>query len=97
MANAGKPSPPSARRRTRSGAAYSPWSNAVALSVPHIRLSELLQRRDEGPDSDTESLDDSDDSDDCAPSAAQPAAASTPPPPPPPPPRPVTFIRVALR
>ncbi|KAJ7765191.1 hypothetical protein B0H16DRAFT_1454371 [Mycena metata] len=80
------------KRRTRSGTEYTPWSNAVALSVPHIRLTELLHRHEEGPDSDTESLDDSDDDGDNAPSATHPAAAPTPPPRPP---RPTTFIRVA--
>ncbi|KAJ7019274.1 hypothetical protein C8F04DRAFT_1276466 [Mycena alexandri] len=70
-------------RRTRSGAEYSPFANAVALSLPGIHLAQLLQRRDEGPDSDTESLDDSDSDD------------GNDPPPPPTPPRPSTFIRVA--
>ncbi|KAJ7185940.1 hypothetical protein C8R46DRAFT_1208044 [Mycena filopes] len=81
------------RRKTRSGGEYSLFANAVALQLPNIRLTQLLQRRDEGPDSDTDSLDESDDD-----SLPQP-----PPPPfhpisstiPPPPPRPATFIRVA--
>ncbi|KAJ7770675.1 hypothetical protein B0H16DRAFT_1715332 [Mycena metata] len=78
--------------RTRSGAEYSPWADAIALSVPHIRLSELLRRRDEGPDSDTESLDDSDsDGDFDSDNSPRPGPTS----PPPPPPRPSTFIRPA--
>ncbi|KAJ7026231.1 hypothetical protein C8F04DRAFT_1268407 [Mycena alexandri] len=91
MANGSGTPLPRATRRTRSGAEYSPWANAVALSVPHVRLTQLLRRRDEGPDSDTESLDDSDsDDDEAAPPAPQPLAA-----PAPSAPRPSAFIRVA--
>ncbi|KAJ7025058.1 hypothetical protein C8F04DRAFT_1269665 [Mycena alexandri] len=58
---------PTPGRRTRSGAEYSPWANAVALCVPHVLLTHLLHRRDDGPDSDTESLDDSDSDDEAPP------------------------------
>ncbi|KAJ7701695.1 hypothetical protein B0H16DRAFT_1748471 [Mycena metata] len=57
-------------RCTRSGAEYSPWADAVALRVPNVRLTQLLHRRDAGPDSDTESLDDSDSDDEDTPPAA---------------------------
>ncbi|KAK7020036.1 hypothetical protein R3P38DRAFT_2782438 [Favolaschia claudopus] len=73
-------------RRTRSGAEYSPFSDAVALQLPHIRLRDLLARREDGPDSDAESdaESDSETSDD---EEATPATAPRPRPQPP------TFLR----
>ncbi|KAJ7015827.1 hypothetical protein C8F04DRAFT_1284627, partial [Mycena alexandri] len=90
---------PSARRthqapgrcKTRSGAEYSPFANAIALRLPDVCLAQLLERRDNGPDSDTDSLDESDN--DLEPPAPprEPAPGATPTLPL----RPATFIRVA--
>ncbi|KAJ7029082.1 hypothetical protein C8F04DRAFT_1188014 [Mycena alexandri] len=84
----------SGRCKTRSGVEYSPFANAVALHLPGVHLAQLLERRDDGPDSDTDSLDDSEDdlndlNDPPQPPKPTHSAAPTPPP------RPSTFIRVA--
>ncbi|KAJ7711072.1 hypothetical protein B0H16DRAFT_1480622 [Mycena metata] len=78
-------------RRTRSGAEYSPFANTVALRLADVHLANLLRHHDEGPDSDTESLNDSDadGDDDAAPAQPFPRKPDIPPP------RPSTFIRVA--
>ncbi|KAJ7715057.1 hypothetical protein B0H16DRAFT_1742274 [Mycena metata] len=68
-----------------------PFGNAVALRLPDIHLVNLLRRRDKGPDSDTESLDDSDSDGDDNAAPAQPCPRK----PDAPQPRPSTFIRVA--
>ncbi|KAK7018428.1 hypothetical protein R3P38DRAFT_3200796 [Favolaschia claudopus] len=70
-------------RRTRSGAEFSPFSlsSAVALSLPNIRISELLARRDDGPDSDTESDDDDASDDDEDDGASEPVCVVSPGPP----------------
>ncbi|KAJ7021124.1 hypothetical protein C8F04DRAFT_1195806 [Mycena alexandri] len=72
------------QRKTRSGTEYSPFANAIALRLPDVRLARLLERRDDGPDSDTDSLDESDN--DLEPPAPprEPAPCATPTLPPPP-------------
>ncbi|KAJ7834312.1 hypothetical protein B0H13DRAFT_2369971 [Mycena leptocephala] len=46
------------------GAEFSPFAHAIAMPIRHtVRLSQLLARRDEGPDSDVESDEDGEDTD----------------------------------
>ncbi|KAJ7023344.1 hypothetical protein C8F04DRAFT_1271406 [Mycena alexandri] len=96
--------PSEGRRKTRSGMEYSPFATAIALHIPGVRLTQLLRRRDEGPDSDTDSLNESDDGLDDEleaepqPHAPRPSATPATAPPPPPPPNnvhPRSVIRIA--